>query len=78
MIMLHQALGVADLSLVLSSVQMITFTVFVVFYIPCLATLAVLRGEFGTRDMVWISALTVLIAVLAALVARGVAFVFAA
>lgn len=77
MIMLHQALGVADLSIVLTSVQMITFTVFVVFYIPCLATLAVLRGEFGTRDMVWISALTVLIAILAALAARGVAVVLA-
>jgi ferrous iron transport protein B len=77
MIMLHQALGVTDLSLMLSAVQMITFTVFVVFYVPCLATLAVLKGELGTRDMISISALTVLIAVLAALVARGVAIVFA-
>lgn len=76
MIMLHQALGVTDLSIVLSSVQMITFTVFVVFYVPCLATLAVLKGELGTRNMVWISALTVVIAVLAALAARGVAYVF--
>jgi ferrous iron transport protein B len=77
MIMLHQALGTSDLSLVLSSVQMITFTVFVVFYVPCLATLAVLKGELGTRNMFWISAMTVLIAVLAALVARGAAFVLA-
>jgi Fe2+ transport system protein B len=47
----------------------------VVFYIPCLATLAVLRRELGTRAMLLIAALTVFIATLAALLARGVALV---
>ena len=76
LVMLHQALGVADFSLALTPVQMITFTVFVVFYIPCLATLAVLRRELGTRDMLLIAALTVVIALIAALLARGVAVLF--
>lgn len=72
LIMLQQALGVDDFSAVLGTVQMITFTVFVVFYVPCLATLAVLRRELGTRDMLVISAITVVIATLASLLARGI------
>ena len=72
LIMLQQALGVDDFSAVLGTIQMVTFTVFVVFYIPCLATLAVLRRELGTRDMLVISAITVVIATLAALLARGI------
>jgi ferrous iron transport protein B len=75
LVMLRQALNVADFSVALSAVQMVTFTVFVVFYIPCLATLAVLRRELGTRAMLLIAALTVFIATLAALLARGVALV---
>jgi len=75
LIMLRQALGAADFSSVLTPVQMITFTVFVVFYIPCLATLAVLKRELGTRDMLVIASLTVVIAFFAALLARVVGFV---
>lgn len=73
LIMLRQALGVTDFSLALTNVQMITFTVFVVFYIPCLATMAVLKRELGKRDMLTIVGITVLIAMLAAIIARGAA-----
>ena len=76
LIMLRQALGVADFSAALNPVQMITFTVFVVFYIPCLATLAILRRELGNRDMFAIAGVTVIVAMLAALFARGLAIVF--
>jgi len=76
LIMLRQALGVTDFSAALTAVQMITFTVFAVFYIPCLATLAALRRELGKRDMVIIAALTVVIALIAALLARGAALLF--
>jgi len=76
LIMLRQALGVSDFSAALTAVQMITFTVFAVFYIPCLATLAALRRELGKRDMVIIAALTVVIALIAALLARGAAIIF--
>lgn len=73
LIMLRQALGVTDFSLALTNVQMITFTVFVVFYIPCLATMAVLKRELGKRDMLTIVGITVLIALLSAIIARGMA-----
>ncbi len=76
LVMLRQALGVTNFASALSPVQMVTFTVFVVFYIPCLATLAVLRRELGTRSMFSISGLTVIIALLAALFARGLATLY--
>jgi ferrous iron transport protein B len=62
---------VNDFSQALTSLQMLTFTVFVVFYVPCLATLSVLRRELGWRAMLAVSALTVVIALVAALFVRG-------
>jgi ferrous iron transport protein B len=70
LIMLGQALGSTNFSTVLTPIQMITFSVFVVFYIPCLATLSVLRRELGTRAMFTIAGMTVVIALVAAFVAR--------
>ena len=75
LVMLRQALGVQNLSTVMTSSQMITFSVFVVFYIPCLATLAVIRRELGSKAMFSIAGITVLIATSAALLARGVSFI---
>jgi ferrous iron transport protein B len=76
LVMLSQALGTADFKLALSSEQMIVYATFVMFYLPCLATLSILRRELGTRAMLTISALTVVVALLAALLARGAAIVF--
>jgi len=75
LVMLYQALGGVDFSYVLTSVQLITYAVFVVFYIPCLATLAVLKRELGTRNMVIITLLTVVIAMIAAQIARLLAII---
>ena len=72
LIMLGQALGSPNFSSVLTPVQMVTFTVFVVFYVPCLATMAVLKRELGWRDMLIIVAMTIVIALLAGLLARGI------
>jgi len=71
LIMLRQALNVSDFASALSPLQMLTFTVFVVFYVPCLSTLAALRRELGWRSMLAIAGLTVLIALVAALFVRG-------
>jgi small GTP-binding protein len=71
LVMLRQALGVNDFSAALSPLQMLTFTVFVVFYVPCLATLSALRRELGWRSMLAVSALTVVIALAAGLFVRG-------
>jgi len=76
LVMLGQALGSMEFSSVLSPVQMITYTVFVVFYIPCLATMVVIRKELGGKMMWQIIGMTTLIATLASLFARGVAEIY--
>ena len=75
LVMLGQALGTMDFGAALSAVQLFTFTVFVVFYVPCVATLSVLRRELGTRSMLAITGLTVVVALSAALLARALALV---
>lgn len=70
LIMLRQALGGVDFAEVLTPLQMLTFTVFVVFYIPCLPTLAALRKELGSRAMLQIAGFTVVVALVAALFVR--------
>jgi ferrous iron transport protein B len=74
LVMLRQAVGVTDFSAALTPLQMLTFTVFVVFYIPCLPTLSSLRRELGWRAMFAIAGFTVVIALLAALFVRGSGF----
>lgn len=72
LVMLGQALGTMEFSQVLTSVQMITYTIFVVFYMPCVATMVVIRRELGRRAMWHIAGLTTLIATVAALFSRGI------
>ena len=76
LVMLGQALGSMDFPTVMTPVQMITFAVFVVFYVPCLATMLVIRKEIGVKAMWSIVALTTLIATVAGLVARIIASIF--
>jgi len=76
LVMLGQALGSMTFGDVLSPVQMITYAVFVVFYMPCLATMMVIRKELGEKMMWQIVGMTTLIATLTGLLARGVAEIF--
>ncbi|RME87890.1 MAG: ferrous iron transporter B [Anaerolineae bacterium] len=76
LIMLGQALGSTNFDAVLTPVQMYTFAAFVMFYIPCLATLGALKRELGTRSLLSIAGLTVVVALLAASVARVAATLF--
>ncbi len=78
LVMMAQALGVSptDAASVLNPVQMMTYTVFVSLYVPCLATVLVLWRELGAK-VAWASALfsTGVAAVVAVLV-RLVGFLF--
>jgi ferrous iron transport protein B len=49
LVMLAAALGTTDIQAVLTQTQLLTFTVFVLFYIPCAATIAALSREIGWR-----------------------------
>jgi ferrous iron transport protein B len=72
LVMLGQALGTVNFDTALTIPQMVTYATFVMFYLPCLATLAVLKRELGTRAMLAIAALTVVVAQLAAWIAWAV------
>ncbi len=49
LIMLGEALGTTQIQTVLTHTQLLTFTVFVLFYIPCASTIAALSREVGWR-----------------------------
>jgi ferrous iron transport protein B len=49
LVMLNEALGTTQLQTVLTQTQLLTFTVFVLFYIPCASTIAALSREIGWK-----------------------------
>jgi len=73
LLMVFQALGTTDVRAVLSSGQILTFTLFLLFYVPCLATIAVLWREFGRRKTLLIVLGTTGIALVVGLLVRGIA-----
>lgn len=70
LVMLIQAMGTSYLLTVLTRTQILTFTVFVIFYVPCIATLGVLYREFGFKKMIAITSITVGLATVLALMVR--------
>ena len=59
MIMLMQALGTPNVLSVMTTSQIVVFTLFVTFYIPCVATLAVLAKEIGWKLTLAVASYTV-------------------
>jgi ferrous iron transport protein B len=70
-IMLVQALGTSTFSSAMTEEQMMVFTVFSLFYIPCLATLGMLRSAVGNRGMIFTLFFTTAIGTLMALATRA-------
>ncbi len=72
LIMMLQALGVdyANLLSVVSREQILIFTVFVSFFIPCLSTLAVLWREMGKKIALLSAGLSIGVAILVSLLLR--------
>lgn len=73
MLMLFQALGTTDLQSVMSHAQILVFTIFVVFYIPCVATIAVLYRQIRAKATLIIVGFTFVIALILGVVVRGIA-----
>jgi ferrous iron transport protein B len=76
LIMLAQAFGTTDFASVMTGKQMLVFTVFVVFYIPCIATMVTIRNELGLKRMLLIVALSIFVALLSALALRLILLAF--
>jgi len=70
MVMLVQALGVTEISTVMNATQIMTFTIFVLFYVPCAATIAVLIKEIGGKRTIETIIFTFFIAILLATATR--------
>ncbi len=72
LVMLFQALGTTAALDALSPGQMMTYTLFLLFYVPCIATIAVLKRELGGRRTGLVLASTTAIALVVGLIARGI------
>jgi len=73
MLMLFQALGTQHIDTVLTSGQILVFSVFVIFYIPCVATMGALGRQIGWRGMALIVGFTFVLAMLMGVLTRGAA-----
>jgi len=76
MLMLFQALGTTDVAAVLDRGQILVFTVFVVFYVPCLATMGVLAKQIGVRKMIFVVILMLVLALILGAITRGIVPLF--
>ena len=70
MVMLVQALGTTNIHAALSTAQILTFTIFVTFYIPCLAALAAMVKEIGGRLTALAAAYSVALATILGIASR--------
>ena len=70
LVMLVQALGTTQVDTVMTTQQLLTFTLFVVFYVPCIATIAVLAKQMGWRGAAMISGFTVVVAMIVSVAGR--------
>jgi ferrous iron transport protein B len=72
LVMLNEALGTTRVHTVLTHTQLLTFTVFVIFYIPCAATIAALSRETGWKGAALAVIGSLVLALVLALLTRGV------
>ena len=70
LIMLTQALGTTQVLTVMTKTQIMVFTIFVTFYIPCLATIAALWKEIGKKGALMAIFFTLSVAIILALATR--------
>jgi Fe2+ transport system protein B len=76
LLMLMQALGTTHVLGVMTAAQILIFTLFVTFYLPCMATLASMMRELGWRLTLAASTALLALAIVVSLAARGVMLLF--
>ena len=59
LLMIYQALGTLEIAPLLDAVQILTFLVFLTFYIPCISTFAVMLKTIGRREALFSVTLSV-------------------
>jgi ferrous iron transport protein B len=71
LLMVYQALGTQEIVPLLDWVQIVTFLIFVTFYVPCISTFAVMMRALGRKEAFFSVALSVGIALAAAGIVRA-------
>jgi ferrous iron transport protein B len=72
LLMVYQALGSFDVNQYLDPIQLITFLLFLTFYVPCISTFAVMLKTVGRREAWFSVSLSVGVALLVSGAVRGV------
>jgi len=70
LVMIYQALGSFEVNQFMNSIQIMTFLLFMTFYVPCISTFAVMVKTLGRRDALYSVALSVGVALLVSGIAR--------
>ncbi len=70
LLMIYQALGSFDVGQYLDRVQVMTFLLFLTFYVPCISTFAVMLKTIGRREALFSVSLSVAVALLVSGLAR--------
>jgi len=70
MLMLFQSLGTNNVIQVMTTTQIMTFTVFIIFYIPCVATIAILWREMGSKRTLLTIAFTFFLSIILGTITR--------
>ena len=70
LLMIYQALGSFEIGMYLNWVQMMTFLIFLTFYIPCISTFAVMLKTIGRKEAFFSIALSVGVALMVSGVVR--------
>ena len=76
LLMVYQALGTQDIGSLLNSTQIVTFLIFLTFYVPCISTFAVMVKAVGRRQAGLSVALSVAMALLIAGAVRILGLLF--
>ncbi len=70
LIMIYQAVGTFELEQLMTTTQITTFLVFLLFYIPCISTFAVMLRIIGRKEALFSIALSIGVATLVAIIVR--------
>jgi ferrous iron transport protein B len=71
LVMLTEALGTTQITAVLSLTQLLTFTIFVLFYVPCASTIAAMSRELGWKGAAAAAGLSLVLALILGMLTRG-------
>ncbi len=70
LLMIYQALGTFEIGAILDWIQISTFLVFLMFYVPCISTFAIMVRVIGRREAVFSLLLSIAVALCCALSVR--------